>query len=151
EEIEDPVEARDQHGAEHDEHTAHHDGAENPVEQHAMLAALRNAEELEDENDDEDVVDAERLLDDVAGEERQADFVPVKNEQAGSKQEGESHPDGRPDGGLLRPNLVRLPMKHAEVEGEHREDERDEPHPEPDVRRNHGSRKSTREPWSPLA
>ena len=87
--------SRDEHRADADEQAAHHQRAEDSVEQHAVLADLRNAEVLEDQNDDEDVVDAERFLDDVAGEERQPDFVSVEQEEAGGERRARASPRRR--------------------------------------------------------
>src|SRR5437660_707838 len=66
EDVQDPVERGDQDRARADKQPTHDQRAENAVEQHAVLAHLRDAKVLEDENDDEDVVDAERLFDDVS-------------------------------------------------------------------------------------
>ena len=55
-------------GADADHRAAHHQRAEDAPEQHAVLVDRRHREVTEDHRDDEDVVDAERLLDDVAGE-----------------------------------------------------------------------------------
>src|SRR5690349_11563046 len=59
EDVENPVELGDENRAEPDEHATHHQSAENAVEQHAMLAGAWDAEVLEDQDDDEDVVDAQ--------------------------------------------------------------------------------------------
>jgi len=68
EEVEDPVEPRDERRADADHHAAHHQRAEDAPEEHAMLVHRRHAEVREDQRDDEDVVDAEAFLDDVAGQ-----------------------------------------------------------------------------------
>ncbi len=48
-----------------------HEGAEHAVKEHAMLIERRDAEVVEDEHEDEDVVDGERLLDEIPGEKLQ--------------------------------------------------------------------------------
>jgi hypothetical protein len=106
-----------------------------------MLILLRNAEVGEDHHDDEDVVDAERLLDDVAGEEGQRGLGVLPDVQPESEDERERHPDAGPDRSFLRANDVRPAMEDAEVEREHPEHERVEQDPEPDICRHESSRK----------
>ncbi len=73
--------------------------------------------------------------------------MPADDEvQPGRESEGETDPYGGPNARLFRAHLVRVPMKHAEVEREHDEHERDEADPEPDVHRNHVARKLPRTP-----
>ncbi len=97
EEVEHPVELGDQPGAGEDHHRAHHDGAEHAVDQDALLQFDRNGEEREQHQPDEDVVDRQRLLDQVAGDELQRFLVgglaaggPVEipPQRAGEKQRG---------------------------------------------------------------
>src|SRR5438552_9382863 len=66
--------------------SAHHQCADNSPNQDAMLGHSRNAEVIEDNDEDEDVVDAERILDYVTGEKfqrllRTADFPDQEVEQ----------------------------------------------------------------------
>ena len=116
---------------------AHDERAEDAVEEHAVLAVLRDAEVLEDEHHDEDVVGAQRLFDDVAGQEGQSDVPPAAQMESQREQQRERHPYGRPDARFGGAYLVRPAMEHAEVEREHREHERNEPDPEPDVDAEH--------------
>ena len=78
EDVDDPLEPREQRRAEPDEQAAHDERAEDAPEQHAVLVLRRHGEVLEDQHDDEDVVDAERFLDQVAREERQRDLGVAK-------------------------------------------------------------------------
>ena len=48
---------------------AHDDRADDAPEQHAVLIDLRHRERREEDDEDEDVVDRQRLLDEVAGQE----------------------------------------------------------------------------------
>jgi hypothetical protein len=66
-----PRKLRDQPGADRDHGAAHHQGAENAPEQHAMLVEPGNGEVGEQHRDHEHVVGAQRQLDDVTGEELQ--------------------------------------------------------------------------------
>ena len=54
---------------------AHHQSADDPPEKNAVLMLLGDSEIREDQDDDEDVVDRERVLDDVAGEELECCLV----------------------------------------------------------------------------
>ena len=55
-------------GAHDDEHGTEHDGAEDPPEQHPVLVRRGDRKRREEQGEDEDVVDRERELDQVAGE-----------------------------------------------------------------------------------
>ena len=81
-----------------------------------MLILPPHLEVAEDEDEDEDVVDAERVLDDVAGEEieRRLWRPSIPDEQIES--EGERDPDGAPDGRFLDPNDVRLAIETDQVD-----------------------------------
>ena len=57
---------------EKDHDSAHDQRAEDSPDQDAVLRARRNAKILKDENEDKDVVDAERVFDEVAGEKIEA-------------------------------------------------------------------------------
>ena len=133
EDVQDPLEAREQQRADADEQTAHHERAENPVEQHAVLADRRHREVLEDHDHHEEVVDAERFLDHVAREKRQGGIAALEVPEAEREHQRQRHPDNHPDRCFARPHFVRLAVEDAEVQGEHRQHESHEPDPEPDV------------------
>src|SRR5262249_47292055 len=69
EDIENPVQPLQQRNASNNEDGAHHECAKNPPEEDFMLVASWHLEVREDQDEDKDVVDAKRLLDQVAGEE----------------------------------------------------------------------------------
>ena len=60
-----------------DENSAHDQRAQNSPEQHAVLLLLGHGEKVEDHEEDEQVVDAQRELDNIAGDELQCDLVPL--------------------------------------------------------------------------
>jgi hypothetical protein len=64
--VEHPREVCDERGADRDHQAAQRERPENSPEQHTMLIGSRHREEPEQHRDDEHVVNAERLLDDVA-------------------------------------------------------------------------------------
>jgi hypothetical protein len=66
--VENPVQFGDKLRPESDHRTAQEQGAEDAPKQHAVPVEWRHREEIENHCDHEDVVQAERLLDDVAGQ-----------------------------------------------------------------------------------
>lgn len=130
EEVDDPVEAREQRGAEGDEDRAHDDRAEDAPEENAMLVDLRNGEGGEEHDEDEDVVDGERLLDDVAGEELHGLVAAEAEIDPAVEDERQRDPDPAPGERLFEADLVRLAAEDAKIEREHAEDEGAEGEPE---------------------
>ena len=62
----------EQERAQGDEDAAEDEGAQDPEEQHAVLVAARHARSSRHDDEHEDVVDGERVLDHVAGQELQS-------------------------------------------------------------------------------
>src|SRR2546429_6431501 len=67
EKIENKMKMLDQRDTEPDHHSAHDQRANNSPNENAMLRDRRHAKVGKDQNEDEDVIDAERVLDQVAG------------------------------------------------------------------------------------
>ena len=67
-----------------------------------MLMYWRNLEEIKDEDEDKDIVDAQRLFHQVAGKKFQASFETalVKNNQANIENDRQAQPDAEPKEGL---------------------------------------------------
>src|SRR6266542_1311116 len=107
----------------------HHERTEDAPEEDAVLVPRRDGEPGEDQHEDEDVVDRERLLDEVAGEELEPGLRPLHPPHAEAEEERERDPDRAPGRRLLHLHLVRVPVEHAEVQREHREDEQVEDDP----------------------
>ena len=95
------MKAVEQGEAREDEDAAHQNGADDSPEKHAALQVRGNLEEAEDEQEDEEIVDAHHLFDEVAGDEvggesavcgerRAGDVVSVEKEEDG---EGSSERD----------------------------------------------------------
>jgi hypothetical protein len=118
--------------ARHDHDGAHDQRAEDAPEQHLVLIQRWHGEIREQQREDEDVVHAQRFLDEIASEEldrlRRAGVVP----HACVEDQRQPDPDERPDERFLQRRDVGLAMKHAQVQREHREDEHVEPDPKPD-------------------
>ena len=116
EQIENPFEALNQNGAHTDHRAAQDQRAQHSPEQQAVLIAGLDAEKLEDQQEDENVVHAERFFDDVAGEKFEAGPAPVRKENPESKPDGKRDPDGAFERGFAQGNHMRAAVKQAEVE-----------------------------------
>lgn len=142
EHVDDPAELVDQCHAEEDHQRAEHHGPQHAVEQHLVLVLPRNAERGEDERDDEDVVHAQRQLDQVAGDvfhhgggggEARGVLhpsVPKGQVHNPGEQGRAAHPDGRPGAGLLGGDHMRVLVEHPEVQRQRPDDEGDEGDPQ---------------------
>ena len=115
-----------------DKSAAHHQRAQDAPEQHAVLIRRGNGEVREDEGDDEDVVHRQRLLHQVAGQEFQRRLPAREVPDARVEQQRERDPDGRPCRRLAQADRVCLAMEDAQVQRQHDEHGRVEPHPQPD-------------------
>src|SRR4029077_12142631 len=78
EQVENPIKSLNQNGAQANHRGAHHQRAQHPPEQQAMLVAGIDSEILEDQQEDEDIVHTERFFNDVAGEKLEAGPAPVR-------------------------------------------------------------------------
>ena len=150
EDEEDPRELRDQLCADGDHQAAHRDGADDAPEQHPMLIFTRHCEILKQHRDDEHVVDAERFLDDVSGDELEEGRPAVVDAAVGKRRtaidgirrhpepepamlvaqidesrerQREHHPHARPGQRFANRNDVGLAVKDSEIEGEQEENE----------------------------
>ena len=91
----------EQHARERDQERTHDESAEDAPEEHAMLIDTRGtAKGGENQEKDEDVVDAERFLDQVGGGPFDAFVAALEDEDAGIEKEGETDPTRRSRSGL---------------------------------------------------
>ena len=130
-----------------DEDPAEHESAEDPEEEHPVLVDGRHAEVGEDDDEHEDVVDRQRVLDHVPGQELEGRLaggqewieagdrheprvlgeVPPHVEVEGQvEEEGQGHPDARSSSGLADRDRVGRPVEDAEVQRQEDEDEEQE-------------------------
>jgi hypothetical protein len=125
----------DQADAGEDEDRPHQDGTEDAPEEHAVLVLRVDAEILEDDDEDEDVVHAQAHLDDVAGEELERRLAGRRVRHLERDEEVEGHrqaePDGAPREGLLQRHDVGLAVEDAEIQREHQRDKGEETGPGP--------------------
>jgi hypothetical protein len=119
EHVDEPMEAREQRGAREDHQRTQHQRGQDPPEQHAVLGLEGDAEAREDHQEHEDVVDGERLLDQVAGQELDAGLRAEAPRHEGVERQREADPRHAPAERLAEADHVGLAVEHAEVEGEH--------------------------------
>ncbi len=150
EQLEHPVEARDERGPRGDHRASHADRPDDSPEQHTVLVLLRYAQEPEDQRDHEDVVDGERLLDDVGGQVRHrgvgaggagpaarqaAPAGAIRQVDHAREADAERDPERGPPDGLARRDPMRAAMEDAEIERQQGAHEQQERGVDPDHRR----------------
>lgn len=127
------MELADQPCASKHRHSTHDDGTEYAVQQHTALIFRPQGKVAENHQPDKDVVDGERLLDHVAGEEFQRFFIRDISScravevppQRTVEDQRPSHPDNRATGRLLEHHFVRL-LTAQQVSGNHQLDQGEE-------------------------
>jgi len=117
------------------------DGAKHAKHQHALLQFKRNGKKAEQHQPDKHIVDRQRLLDQVAGQElqrarvgdlRRAGAVPHRPPEQAVEQEAHRDPDQRPVQRLAGTNLMgALLAQHDEVDEQRDQHGRDEKGPQP--------------------
>ncbi|KAG1451817.1 hypothetical protein G6F57_016076 [Rhizopus arrhizus] len=136
------MELADQYAAGEDHDRTQHDRTQDADDQHLLALFLRHREVAHDHQEDKDVVDRQRLLDQVAGQEFEADLVGHDLAggliqvipEAGVEQQGQRDPADRPPQGLLEGDLVRSTMAHQhEVDQQGDDHHRCEAAPQPHV------------------
>ena len=130
---------RDQPGADEDHDGAQHERAQDAEHQDALLVLGRHREVREHQQEHEDVVDRQRLLDQVTRHELERlgirDRVALEPAEVppepADEQQRDRDPDQRPDGRLFHRHLVRaLPLHRKEVDRQCEQHEGDEQGPQ---------------------
>ena len=67
-----------------------------PPKEHVVAILVRHREIREDDQKDEEVIDAERPLDEVSRDELGTAFGPGKDEHAGGENKGKTYPNAHP-------------------------------------------------------
>src|SRR5471030_2024753 len=132
------MKAMDQRDACDDERAAQDQRAQHSPEEHPVLVFGGNGEAAKEQHEDEEVVDRERLLQQVAGKELQALLAAVAEPDEASKADGERNPEQAPAQRFLEAALRFLFPGNVEVDGEEHQDARQKSAPErgrADVRR----------------
>ncbi len=141
EDIDDPVEPGKEQRAQADHDRAHDDGAEDAPLEHLGLGHGRDAEVLEDQDEDEEVVDRERQLDEVAGEVLQRMLGALAPPEKAAEQHCEPDQPRAPRRGLPDAENVAAPVEHEQVDDQEADDHEREAHPHERRVRGHVSTK----------
>ncbi len=123
EDIDDPLKALDQGRTNQDHPAAHDQGADDAPEQHTVLVGRRHAEVREQQDEDENIVDAERVFDQVAREELDRLGLASPEIQADVEPQRQHNPDDRPGRRLAHGHGVGAPVEHAQVQGQQAQDD----------------------------
>ena len=137
ERVDDPVETREQKYAERDEDRAHGEGSQHAPIEHAPLFRGRDLELGEDQDEDEDVVDRERLLERIRGVIEERVLGAVEREDDPAEPEPQADPGSAPKDSALERQLALRPPQRAQIEREHRQYKRAKERPDPPAD-NHG-------------
>lgn len=129
EEVDRPVELFDKGASGEDEDDPHHQRAENPPEQDAVLELGFDRERGKDDHEDEDIIDGEGFFDQVAGDELDRLFRTEPDVDEPGETERQRNPDNAPDCGFFQGDDVGFAIEDAEVERQHHEHESEEPEP----------------------
>src|SRR6266542_3278977 len=142
ENIGDPVEAVEQGHTRRNEDATHDDRAEDAPQQRLALELLRNLEDAEDQQEEEKIVDAERLLDEIGGGELQGEtavrdcaarhLLAVEVDQD-AEAGGHSHPEHGPEQGRAQAHGLSLALQEPQIQPEHENDENKEKDPEQQI------------------
>jgi hypothetical protein len=130
EDVDEPAEPLDQRGAAQDHPGPQHDGGQDPPEEDPVLVDGGDGEGVEEQDEDEEVVDRERLLDQVAGEELDRLPRPEPPPDPAVEEERQADPDARPAERVAGGDDLVLLVEHEEIDHQEEDDERDEARPE---------------------
>ena len=111
-----------------------------------MLGNGRDAKIGKDEDEDEDVIDAERVFDDVAGQKIEAVVVAFRFPDQIVKSERENNPDQAAKDSRAHAQLAVAPFETDQVDREREEDAEVKGDPKPNTRRHGAKRPMPRRP-----
>ena len=124
------MEAVDHANARGDKNTTHDQCADDSPEKNAVLLLFGNGKILEDHQEDEKVVDAQRQFKNIAGEEFQAALAILPDIEPAGEEQGQRHIHGAPAQGFTKAHHVAGTVKDLQVEHQHAEREQIEENPE---------------------
>ena len=116
-----------------DHETAHDHGAEDAPFEHPRLQLRRDREILKDDQEDEQVVDAERQLDQIPCEILQRRLVTFPDSSQSPKSNAVRHDSGGPENRLAVRKGMGAPIQHPQVQDQENDDQAREG--QPDFRR----------------
>ena len=131
EDVDDPAEPLEDGDAAEDEDGPQHQRAEDAPEQDPELVLLRHREVAHDQRPHEDVVDAERLLDEVAGVVLAGRGAALPGQDHEAEQQADGDPHRRLDGRFPGGDDVGGPVDEQQVDQQQRGDQGGERGPDP--------------------
>ena len=123
EDVENPVKPGDQAHPGANKDAAQEQRAQNTPEQNAMLLLLRDREIIEDHEEDEEIIDAERNFQNIAGDELQRSLVPLPEIQDNREPSRQPNIQGAPIKRLSKPDDVAAAVEDAKIQHQHAEHE----------------------------
>jgi hypothetical protein len=138
EDVDRPLEGMEERRSGDDEDRPEDQRPEHAPDEDAVLVGRRHLEGTEDEGENEEVVDRERLLDQIAGQELDRRLRAPEEIEPEVEEERERYPDRAPRRRLAPGHGVRLAVEDSDVQGEKEEDEEVEGDPEPERCVDHG-------------
>ena len=116
------MEARNQCDSEPDHYAAHDKRPQDPPNQNAMLRARWHAEIGKDQNKDENVIDAQRVLDEVTGEKFQPFLRSTQFPHEQIEKQRKHDPDQAAPRGRAHAQLALAPLKADKINSQRDED-----------------------------
>jgi hypothetical protein len=126
EQVDDDVEALDQLDAEQDEHAPHRQRRHDAPEQEPWPALVGHAEVREQQEEDEQVVERQRALDEVDRGVRDRVRAALEEQYRDRREQGQRQPADRPDDRLAEAGLAPA-REEVEVQGQEEEQGYEEP------------------------
>ena len=138
EEIEDKMEPLHQCDAAQNHHAPHDQGAENTPDQSAMLGMSRDLKIRENQNENKDVIHAQRILDEVAGEKIEAVLRSFNMPDEKVEPERYEHPQKGPARRGAHTQLALAPLESEKIDPDRDKDADMKCDPKPNARRHCG-------------
>src|ERR1700683_1642676 len=121
EKVDHPFEGGQQRHSGPDHRPAHDQRAQHAPEQKPMLLVRRDLERGKNEHEDKNVIHAQSVFDQIAGEKFEPFASPFLMHDPKSEPNRQRHPDQRGDQRFPHGNGARLAMQHGQVEDEQRQ------------------------------
>ena len=109
------MEGLEEGGANHYENGAHNQRSENAPKQHPVVICSRHRKVRKDQDEYENVINAERVLDEVTRKELQSFLRSEFDIDPDTEHGGQAHPGNTPQERFPHSHGVRLAMKDAQI------------------------------------
>src|SRR3989338_960393 len=123
-----PLEAMENRHTRPDKNRTHDERTENAPEKDLVLVLGRNVKITEHDEKHEDVVDRQRVFDDVTGEKKHAVFRAARHIDTEVEQKRQKNPQTAPSERFLKTHRVSFAMKNAQIERHQHGNDRSENH-----------------------